>query len=704
MIFDKEEILLAANTQSPFYLNLPSIDAKPIDELIIYFKGYKRFIKSLIHYLKEIAMIKEFESNLNYQLINSFNETTTSPPVSTGNQRPNLNKSKSSSNHSFLKLKSINDSTLINNLNTTIVNHHSHLHHLNSKHHKELVHKLIPKLENLLKNLSNKIKEIKSSLKNDLFINDQVKKEISKTGSVLHTYMKAVELYNSKPIFANMVKNSDEDDEDETFDSNEILDDPFLIKLRLNYQLKHQLIKENYLFAAFINLQNISKDLLSYILKELYAVVERFEKISHLNLKSINFNANSEWLNFILNNINFLNVYTPSEVNPKREIRHFKDLIIPYNNSVHNKCIRFGIIYKKLKLLKNYNRFYYLLTCNYLHEFKIEDKSNGDTPNSQKTNKLTGFIDHNDYPIKSYNLNNYKIVIKNEKNFKFNLVKISSEKQTTLKCNNLTDFNNWYNDLKDLLRFESNHDERFEFVERKLALRDSTRKPILKSELSDDSSKINATTRSPPSNIQLPSNVPMPNLNLSFPSYQSTSLNDTYGSSSSSVNTHRRTPLSYSLNVSENPVQNSSLQGVFTPNIRTPSSSGSDKNPFDSSFLNSMESSLPSNGISPSQLPSNGPLEAAKHEDYLKLQQHYLKQQQDLINSKLMENENHLQSNNPATDNTNPQFNSYPNSSDSLKSLDDSKINNFLQQNGNPAIPKFFINDQEDGSKSDNIS
>lgn len=649
-MYAKEDILPSSNPRSPFYLNLPKTDAKPIDELVKYFKNYKQLVKNLLHYFREIVLVKEFEANLNNQIIASYtscanmavNGATTSAvsPNSlstnlkglgskllnpqTDGKRPNLLKTKSNSNQTFASLssfRSITPSTkspMINTINSTILTHHQHLYQLNMKHHKELTSKLIPKLENLLKNLSIKIKEIRSSLKNDSFVNDNILKEISKTGAILKDYMQAVETYNTHHI----IHDGNDDDEEENEDAidpytiNKKLDDPFLIKLKLNYQVKNQLIKENYLFAAFINLQNISKELLTYILKDLYSILEKFDKINPLNIHNlnINFDPNSEWENFITTNPNFINIYHESAKNPKKEIRHFKNIVLPYSSSIHNKCIRFGILYKKSKLLKNYNRYYYLLTCNYLHEFRIEtsqSNASASSPNEKPKAKLTGFINHNDIPIKSYNLNNYKIIVKNEKNHKFNLIKLTSGKATSFKCSNSMDFQNWFTDLNDLLKFESDNKARFAFVEKKLSMRDSMKE--------DTESPTYSANQTPKSSQQTLSN----------------------GSSSLSL------PLNNNNNGGKNNISaaavTQSLQGVFTPTVRTPSSSGSDKNPFDQSFK--MNNTVGSGtGSQPHSQPHSAhnsnptsPNASFQHENYLKIQQEYLKQQQTMINLQLKE-------------------------------------------------------------------
>lgn len=827
---NKEEILPGNHPQSPFYHNLPKQDAKPIDELVKFFKQYKNLVKNLLNYFKEISLVKEFESNLHYQLLNSYGSKVSSPGPNTEPKRPNLLKSKSNTNQNFMKNVSSpqnspggtsssssslsNSKDVVNSINSLVINHHNHHYQTNLKFHKELTHKLIPKLETLLKNLSNKIREIRSSLKNESFANDSILKEISKTGAVLKTYMNAVELYNSQDV---LMDNDENDMANEDIDPDAKLDDPFLIKLRLNYQLKNQLVKENYLFAAFINLQNISKDLLVYILKDLNQIFERFDKMTNFNYKQfVNFDPHLEWQNFVANNPNFLNVYVDSSANPKREIRHFKNIIIPYSNSIHNKCIRFGIVYKKSKLLKNYNRFYYLLTCNYLHEFKIENHQqqgqnqgqNHHTTNHHSQNqnqnaanttnakhKLMGFINHNDVPVKSYNLNNYKIIIKNEKNFKFNLLQISTGKQATFKCNNINDFQNWVQDLSDLLQFEHDNRQRYEFVEKKLANRNHHNHKFFENQNDSKSSLMNVPdisissetvpkfthqrTSSSLSQTSMQSSAPsLPIQGNTVPSSVSQSVEgapakkapshinltpSTNSSPSGSIQTPKE--------LGVNNANTHSLQGIFTPIIKTPSSSGSDRNPFDQSFVTSFDHTSPSHSGTTS--PGSASV-SAHHEGYLKIQQEYLKQQQEMIDMKLKETQmqqeqqaqqsqqsqpdvqgktenvrsaekstheksesvgsvssapyrndsdsnsnsnssSHVNLNNlsiysgtpkqrpnsPARNPTQDSISSnHSNSCDSIKSLENSKINNFLQQNESLVVPKFFVTD-EDNDKTD---
>ncbi|KAI5958693.1 ASK10 [Candida pseudojiufengensis] len=835
--FEKEKILPSTNSKSPFYYNLPPYDSKPIDNLIEFFKFWKYFIKSIIYYLKEIVLVKELESNLNYQLIqavqfpgcrdlpnkilqdiqfnnpnlggtispknnttptkeikknlsssslnsltktssngnnsngqsngnstsnanlninhngsnngsslySSANNNNSSPqlqhlPSKTGTtqpiekQRPGLFKTKSNNNQSFLKnaatnLHKKNNSltslrqlvpTNTNNSFNSITsgggsnspNHQQHFPHLHSEsitshlphlhqqpnhhqqpppnppgattpplnaetstntndvripstyfpenslytnlpaillssHHqafnnsfklkKDLNSKLIPRMEILLKQVSNKIKEIKLSLKNDAFANTELSKEISQTGQILSKYMSSVETYcGIKPVVKN--RSFEQGDEEEYA----ALDDPLLVKLKVDSRLKTQLIFENYMFASYMNLQNISKDLFTYILKELNFVVDKISKLD-LNPMFYNFfktkisqSSTKDWEYFIMNNNCFVNTFQSTDLNPKRDIRNFKSIELPYSKSIQNKCLRFGIMYKKSKLMKNYTRYYYVLSCNYLHEFKFDEELNQsvqkkNTNNSVNSNsttktkdKIGGFIGFEDEPVKSYNLNDYQIATKDELNFKFTLTKISNKSKKTFKLNNQQDYNLWFEDLFELLKFGNNHYERFKFIENKV----------------EQSNNLN-------------------NQNQGAPKRKNDLTIDLNNSKPTNVNNNLST-------------QNEALSGMFTPRIKTPNQSPkTDSNPFDEVFSdlsmqnanvnNKSSSNLSSPNYTPRNLtptdtqfninkqPQGQPpphqqqtqqqQQDSKEIELLKLQKAFMKQQQEIIELRSKESE-----------------------------------------------------------------
>lgn len=825
--FRKEGILPGADPRSPFYINVPDMNARPIDDLVKYFKFWKHFIRSLIFYLKEICMSKEFTANLNSQLINSVqfpgckdlpykyltmvenqkqqtglgtptkelkkslsnlslvnlgltaggpsaaSNGFNAPSSQQGNsgslteKRPGLFKTKSN-NSTFLKTMSggssttssngpnhgkrnasfnsasslfknfpmnssglslpyqhnssnlfhhlndvhvppeyFPDNSVFTNLAPILINNHYHLYSSQMRTVKELNGKLIPKLETLLKNLSLKIKEIKSSLKNESFANKDLAREVSQTGQILDAYMQSIERYSSsRPVLKRNTDDSSEEDEG-------VMDDPFLLKLKVDDQLKNQLIQENYLFASYLNLQNISKELLSYVLKELASVTERFGKLLNQEIlfgpnsdhavigflfhlkNTIQISTDKYWIHFITMNKNFLNVYEDTPHSKKKDIRNMSKVVIPYGNSVHNKCVRSGIIYKKLKILKNYSGNFYLLTCNYLHEFKIDNENNTENANSAKKgkDKITRYIKYDDFPTKSYNLNEYVLKSKDPKNYKFVLQKSSNfSKKFTFKCKGPNDYENWYNDLSDLLQFGENHLARFKCVEKKLSEREvykkkqpernkekevplklpqSEQNPSTPDFRTDEHSvKANDTQ----TNIYSPSNkdeelrFTLNNIRLNENGPQmvdpTTSIGNVPGSTG---NFH-------SANNSIDSAQKQLTGESMTPPAHTPSSTASsqnERNPFENTFTRGEGSASSSPGFSPnlvsgSGIPLSPPIAGTQkpaashqqqHEAYLSIQREFLRQQQEILDLKIKQSELESEQRHQILDQNSPQVN-----------------------------------------------
>ncbi|RKP32612.1 hypothetical protein METBISCDRAFT_8252, partial [Metschnikowia bicuspidata] len=564
-------VLPAFDRRSPFFVNVPSHEAKPIDQLIQYFKLWKRFVAALTGYLRDLVLAKEFELNLNLQLVDSVqfpgcrdladrclkeaelqNSYTSSVPSSPKNvsgklldvlllqmvsndpSRPKLPHAKSAS--PFLKIQSFTHrrshsssavdrdapleslskmpissseapavvaamvapkadvpvdptyfppDSLFVSMGSALINNHMNVRQAQMHLCREVMYRLIPNLEQLQRNLGIKIKEIKSLLRNDSFANVGLLKEMSKTGLCIKNYVNAVRTYcDPVPVVGKRA------DADRALS----LGDPFMLKLVLDHQLKSQLILENYIFALYVNLQSISKDLLNYVVKDLNVVVQKLIRLTGdeaayatsvdeclinlgVTLKNKLRTLSRDWEYFMVHSKNFLNVYYDTPDLPKRETRSFKDVVYPFANSVHGKCLRCGYLYRKQKLMKSYVSHFYVLTCNYLHEFKTDVSSDKKGPKAgalhakaKTKGKIGGVVDHDSTPSRSFNLNDFTIDVKEATELKFTLHSVSICQKVSFKCQKDADFRSWTTDLTNLLRFGSNHLQRFQFIEEKLAL------------------------------------------------------------------------------------------------------------------------------------------------------------------------------------------------------------------------------------------
>ncbi|CAK9441520.1 uncharacterized protein LODBEIA_P53880 [Lodderomyces beijingensis] len=526
------------------------------------------------------------------------------------------------------------ENSMFTNLPALLLSSHHTAYSKSKKLHKDLNARLIPRLEVLLKQVSHKIKEIKTSLRNDAFANAELAKEISKTGQVLSRYSVAVEIYcGTRPVIKT-VGSEDENGQPIAEDGEfAALDDPLLLKFKVDSRLKTQLIFENYMFASYMNLQNISKDLFTYLLKELNWVVDKYGKLDlntefyHFLKAKISASSTKDWEFFISHNPAFVNPYIDTEENPKRETRTFKSVILPYADSIQNKCLHFGMMYKKSKLTKSYTRHFYILSCNYLHEFKFDEEASKKA-NAAKKEKIGGLVGADDEPIKSYNLNDYAISVK-EDGCKFIMTKKSTKSKRTFRCLNEQEFQGWFGDLSELLKFGSDHHGRFAFIQRKAAQNGGSFDP-----------KRRKSSASPPSNT-------------------------TPASTTHAQAVAASKELSLNLNNASVPA----LSGMFTPRIGTPLESKAaavqEANPFDEVFssmpthqgsaMSSVRSSpaLTPKALTPVESFTNIPLIInheggtmpgtssgagdgagekgyVGHDDYVKLQQAFMKQQAEI--------------------------------------------------------------------------
>ncbi|WLF81742.1 phosphatidylinositol 4,5-bisphosphate-binding protein [Lodderomyces elongisporus] len=251
---------------------------------------------------------------------------------------------------------------------------------------------IIPKLEELRKDLLLKIKEIKN-LQNDF--KNNLARELSETKSLIGQYNQAIDMASKL-------------DPDHKFhnEGEHGKYDPYLVKIRLDRQVKKQLQEENYLYDAYSNLQNAGKQLEGIVVAEIQNYISMF--VNLLKDENSTFNNylfpnltegflakeyNFEWNAFIERNLpsNNLSVsavgnQTTSSVKNGTFIdldipkRHFHDLIIKNIDSNLNAAVREGFLERRSKFLKNYSSAWYVLTCSFIHEFKSNDRKKDPHP------------------------------------------------------------------------------------------------------------------------------------------------------------------------------------------------------------------------------------------------------------------------------------------------------------------------------------
>ncbi|OUM55911.1 hypothetical protein BVG19_g5530 [[Candida] boidinii] len=252
----------------------------------------------------------------------------------------------------------------IQDLPTILYQYHSNSALLASNTVKELNQQVIPRLEDLRRDLLVKIKEIKG-LQSDFKTN--VVKDLQQTKNELSIYINSIELAKSNPSDLNP-KN-----------------DPYLLKLNLERSIRRQLTEENYLHEAFINLQSSGKELEKVVYVEIQTALTIYAKligqqaqncfdglISKLDNGLLTKDSEFEWSQFISKNSNF--------IDPNLPMRHSNDISYNYQLDPLSFELRSGYLERKSKFLKSYSRSWYVLTPTFFHEFKSSDRKKDPIP------------------------------------------------------------------------------------------------------------------------------------------------------------------------------------------------------------------------------------------------------------------------------------------------------------------------------------
>lgn len=243
---------------------------------------------------------------------------------------------------------------------------------------KQISQVIVPQLEDLRKDLLVKIKEIKN-LQNDF--KNSLGKEVAETKTLLAQFGHASDV-------AHRYETLTPEHHDGEVDGAK--SDPYLVRLRLERQLKRQLSEETYLYEAFRNLQTSAAKLELIVVTEVQSHVRLFLEL--VELEKLLFGSflqptltqgflakepEFEWDSFVARNLphqlqlghslgRFIDLLFPA--------RRLLDLAIPNYDSLVNVPVREGPLERRSKFLKLYSAGWFVLTCLYIHEFKTSDR------------------------------------------------------------------------------------------------------------------------------------------------------------------------------------------------------------------------------------------------------------------------------------------------------------------------------------------
>lgn len=376
------------DTTNPLAVQLPynftSTADFPTEVMAGRFAAWRSIIKDLINYFREYSSIQEEivrqQSRLQQAVGNSSSSTNSNSEEADSIKRFFLGHG----NGSVLDIPNI----LFKYHQKNVTNASKTLKDINSI--------IIPKLEELRKDLLVKIKEIKN-LQNDF--KNNLTKELSETKLLISQYNQAIDFSNKLETgYNNSAHYVLHESENGKLD-------PYLVKIKLDKQLKRQIAEENYLYDAYANLQNAGRQLESIVVLEIQNYVSMFLNLvneenstfstyllPNMNNGFLGKESNFEWDAFIERNLPNSNLSVSAVGNQSTGVRngtfidlgipkrHLSDFVIKNFDTNLNIAVREGYLERRSKFLKNYTSAWYVLTCNYIHEFKSNDRKRDPNP------------------------------------------------------------------------------------------------------------------------------------------------------------------------------------------------------------------------------------------------------------------------------------------------------------------------------------
>lgn len=445
--------------------SFPSQHDYPTEVIAQRFQAYRYIVKDLVTYLRQYASVQEEIVRQQVRLQLAAGSAPLSISGSSGS-RATSSHGKTADKEAKDELSLINHYFLpigngsIQDIPTILTKFHQQNVQNGNKTLKEINQVIIPKLEDLRKDLLVKIKEIKN-LQNDF--KNSLAKEINETKALLNQFNHATDVANHLEL----LNSSGDSHHDGAHDVDSVKNDPYLVKLKLDRQLKRQLAEEGYLYDAYKNLQTSSEKLESIVVLEIQNYFRMFLGLIETEHSTLpNFlvpsltngflakEANFEWDSFIERNLPKASNISNSLVSGKFidltfPSRKISDLNIPHYDSLVNVAVREGTLEKRSKFLKSYSSGWYVLTCSYIHEFKTPDRRKDNTPVMSLSLDFCLVSEHskNDGKLSGA----YKFVLYS----KLQNGLIHRGHNWVFRCDTYQSMIEWYNDIKTLTSLAS---------------------------------------------------------------------------------------------------------------------------------------------------------------------------------------------------------------------------------------------------------
>lgn len=382
---------------NPLYIQMPT-RANPTEVMAARFNSWRNIIGCLIHYLKETVSVHEeisrqqirlhhaitfpfITQGLDGELYQPMRVGSASGSSSVANAATSIFSGLHGNSATSPEVADLSKQTdefdltkrfflplgsgSIQDLPTILYQYHANASLLAQSVVKELNGTIIPRLQDLRRDLLVKIKEIRS-LQSDF--RNNVDRYHQETRNILKGFVQSVDVSRRAP------------------GTLPPRNDPYLLKYSLDGQIKRQLTEENYLHEAFINIQTSGKELEKVVYIEIQTALTVYAKlmgqqaqnifdrlISKLDTGILAKNPGFEWDSFIAKDTaNFIDLNIP--------MRHLSEMRYKYQTDPITLPIRFGYLERKSKYLKSYARGWYVLTSCFIHEFKSPDRKKDPVP------------------------------------------------------------------------------------------------------------------------------------------------------------------------------------------------------------------------------------------------------------------------------------------------------------------------------------
>lgn len=309
---DPEEAL------SAFYCPVPTT-GNPTEVLANRFQSWRKILKDLIAYFREIQSHYEHRSKSLLKLANVANNMTTPP--------------------GFLASGGLDDAV-------DILRTHHKQSIIEANKAREIEEDVILALTGLRSDLNMKMKEIKS-LSGDF--KNSVEKEMENTRRAVNALQEVLGQTEMDPSLTTGKQ------------------DPYLLRLAVDRQVERQIDEETYLHQAYLNLETSGRELESIVVGEIqksynaYAgILKReadgsYNTIEDLRVGPIAMPKDHEWHMFIHKDAQF--------VNPDIAIRSPEHIHYPGRDHYASQEIRAGLLERKSKYLKSYTAGWWVTKC-----------------------------------------------------------------------------------------------------------------------------------------------------------------------------------------------------------------------------------------------------------------------------------------------------------------------------------------------------